>query len=195
MLHSVYHKNSTIACTYKDMNTSSFYGSSKTIPRLRFLSSALEAVQELDEEEEEPAIVILPPDSAEQGNESGGEGDDTILDNDCMPTEIAGNMEVHTTGVGGEDEDDHENQEDKICWRKSENISLTELDEVEYNSCIGEYGGKLEDEIFSLFFSDNMLTLLVDQTNLYASRDRNAPSFATDITEMTIFLGLLLISR
>ena len=90
------------------MNTSSFYGSSKTIPCLRFLPSALESVQELDEEEE-PAIVVLPPDSAEQGNASNGEGDDTILDDDCIPAEIAGNMEVHTTGVGGEDEDDHEN--------------------------------------------------------------------------------------
>ena len=98
------------------------------------------------------------------------------------------------TGVGGKDEDDHENQEDKIRWRKSENISLTGLNEVEYNSCINDYGGKPEDEIFSLFFSDNMLTLLVDQTNLYASRDRNALHFATDITEMRKFLGLLLIS-
>ena len=76
------------------MNISSFNESSKIIPRLRFLSSALEAVQELDEEE--PAIVILPPNSAEQGNESNGEGDNTILDDDCMSTEIAGNMEVHT---------------------------------------------------------------------------------------------------
>ena len=39
-----------------------------------------------------------------------------------------------------------------------------------------------------------MLTLLVDQTNLYASRDRNAPSFSTDITEMRKCWGLLLIS-
>ena len=51
---------------------------------------------------------------SEQGNASDSEGDDTILDKDCMPAEIAGNMEVHTIGVGGEDEDDHENQEDKI---------------------------------------------------------------------------------
>ena len=39
-----------------------------------------------------------------------------------------------------------------------------------------------------------MLTLLVDQTNLYASRDRNTPSFATNITEVRKFWGLLLIS-
>ena len=72
------------------MNTNSFYGSSKTIPP-RFLSSAVEAVQEIDQEE--PTIVILPPDSAEQGNESDGEGDNIVFDDDGIPSEIAGNMD------------------------------------------------------------------------------------------------------
>ena len=75
-----------------------------------------------------------------------------------------------------------------------EKVSLAELDELEYNYCIDEFGGKSKDEIFSLFFSDDMLTLLVDQTNLYASRDKNALSFVIDKTEMRKFLGLLLIS-
>ena len=49
-------------------------------------------------------------------------------------------------------------------------------------------------EIFLLFFSDAMITLLVDQTNLYAIRDKNMANFGVDHAEMRKFLGLLLIS-
>ena len=50
-------------------------------------------------------------------------------------------------------------------------------------------------EIFLLFFSDAMITLLVDQTNLYATRDKNMANFGVDHAEMRKFLGLLLISE
>ena len=39
-----------------------------------------------------------------------------------------------------------------------------------------------------------MISLLVDQTNLYATRDKNMQTFKTNDAEMRKFLGLLLIS-
>ena len=39
-----------------------------------------------------------------------------------------------------------------------------------------------------------MISLLVEQTNLYATRDKNMQTFTTNDAEMRKFLGLLLIS-
>ena len=40
-----------------------------------------------------------------------------------------------------------------------------------------------------------MISLLVEQTNLYATRDKNMQTFKTNDAEMRKFLGLLLISE
>ena len=49
-------------------------------------------------------------------------------------------------------------------------------------------------KLFLCFFSDSMISLLVEQTNLYATRDKNMQTFKTNDAEMRKFLGLLLIS-
>ena len=49
-------------------------------------------------------------------------------------------------------------------------------------------------KLFLCFFSDFIVSLLVEQTNLYASRDKNMQTFKTNNAEMRKFLGLLLIS-
>lgn len=48
--------------------------------------------------------------------------------------------------------------------------------------------------MFQLFFDEEVLQYLVDQTNLYAPRDQSDHSFSTDIDEMLLFLSILLIS-
>ena len=59
----------------------------------RFCQQQLETFYQI-EEEEEPVIVVLPPDSAQQPNESDEEDDDKHLDDERMPTEISGSMEI-----------------------------------------------------------------------------------------------------
>ena len=49
-------------------------------------------------------------------------------------------------------------------------------------------------QTFSLFFSNSMISLLVEQTNLYATRDKNMQTFKTNDAERKKFLGLLLTS-
>lgn len=44
-------------------------------------------------------------------------------------------------------------------------------------------------EVYNLFFSDEMISHLIEQTNLYAQRD-----FSIDDNEIIKFLGLLIIS-
>ena len=49
-------------------------------------------------------------------------------------------------------------------------------------------------QTFSRFFSDSMISLPVEQTNLHATRDKNMQTFKTNDAEMKKYLDLLLIS-
>ena len=135
--------------------------------------------------------MLLPPESADQGIDSDEEGNDNILNEECLPDEIAGEVEVH----GGDFEDEEvDTNPRRILWRKSDDVTLGNPEEVQKSNEVFIHGGKSMYEIFLLFFSDAMITLLVDQTNLYATRDKNMANFGVDHAEMRKFLGLLLIS-
>ena len=45
-----------------------------------------------------------------------------------------------------------------------------------------------------LFFSDDIIDLIVEQKNLYATRDKNEHNFKTDRDEIKKFLGLIIMS-
>ena len=110
------------------MNTVSFYCGAKVTPRLRYLSSVIEAISEIVEE---PGVVILPPDLAEKCNESDEEGDDILLNDGRRPAEIAVDMEVHTSELGGLEEKTSENLQ-HVCWRKNERNVLPDLNELQH---------------------------------------------------------------
>ena len=171
------------------MNAISFYGAARPRPRIRFLESAKDIVE--SQESDDLEIVLLPPESADQGIDSDEEGNDNILNEECLPNKIAGKVEVH----GGDFEDEEvDTNPRRILWRKSDNVTLGNPEEVQKSNEVFIHGGKSMYEIFLLFFSHAMITLLVDQTNLYATRDKDMANFGVDHAEMRKFLGLLLIS-
>lgn len=49
-------------------------------------------------------------------------------------------------------------------------------------------------ELFEIIFNDHIMSNLVQQSLLYAKRDRNCPTFTTSEDEMRQFLGILLLS-
>ena len=49
-------------------------------------------------------------------------------------------------------------------------------------------------EMFECFFDDDVIDLIVDQTNLYAHRDKGNHAFTTNRQDMKTFLGILLLS-
>ena len=49
-------------------------------------------------------------------------------------------------------------------------------------------------KLFLCFFSDSMISLLVEQTKLYATREKNMQTFKNNDAETRKFVGLLLIS-
>ena len=172
------------------MNAISFYGAARPRPRIRFLASAKDIVE--SQESDDLEIVLLPPELANQGIDSDEEGNDNILNEECLPDEIAGEVEVH----GGDFEDEEvDTNPRRILWRKNDNVTLGNPEKVQKSNEVFIHGGKSMYEIFLLFFSDAMITLLVDQTNLYATRDKNMANFGVDHAEMRKFLSLLLISE
>ena len=48
--------------------------------------------------------------------------------------------------------------------------------------------------LFNLFFDDEVIDFIVDQTNLYARRDKGFTNFGTDSSEIRLFLAVLLLS-
>ena len=78
-------------------------------------------------------------------------------------------------------------------WRRSERLSLSEVEPVVIPVELMQLAELSMFDIFSLF-SDDLLDLLVEQTNLYATRDKNVHYFKTDRIEMRKFLGLIVVS-
>ena len=75
------------------MKASSFYGAGRSRPRIRFLASAKDIVE--SQESDDLEIVLLPPESTNQGIESDEEGSDNILNEECLPHEVSGEVEIH----------------------------------------------------------------------------------------------------
>ena len=74
------------------MNAISFYGAARPRARIRFLASAKDIVE--SQESDDLEIVLLPPESADEGIDSDEEGNNNILNEECLPYEIAGEVEV-----------------------------------------------------------------------------------------------------
>ena len=95
------------------------------------------------------------------------------------------------SGAGG---DKDEKGQSSSRWRKCERLSLSKVEGLDSSEVITQHEALSMFECFSIFFTEDMITDLVEQTNLYVNRDKNDPSFKTNVTEMKQFLGLLLVS-
>ncbi|XP_064083929.1 piggyBac transposable element-derived protein 3-like [Macrobrachium nipponense] len=129
-----------------------------------------------------------------QDTDSDEENDDDILDKDYMPEEVRGEVEVY---IESESSDSEEEQcPDVPCrdrkWRKKENLSLGTHSIP--SPTAGEHAAKDIYDIFKLFFTDEMVEHITEQTNLYAVRDKNCTNFHVAKDEIKKILGLMLMS-
>ena len=93
--------------------------------------------------------MLLSPESADQGIDSDEEGNDKILNKKCLPDEIAGEVEVH----GGDFEDEEVDiNPRRILWRKSDDVTLGNPEEVQKSNEVFIHGGKSMYEIFFYSF-------------------------------------------
>ncbi|KAF5281922.1 hypothetical protein FQR65_LT14448 [Abscondita terminalis] len=171
------------------MDPTIFYGA-----RHKFLSSAIDAVT-ASTSTETVDIVLLPPDSGNQPIDSDeDEGDDINLDKE-FPNDVPGEVEIH---VETENDDDHVDEPTQsitplYTWKKSEEVAINQCP-TEPPKIGADHVGKTEYEIFSLFWTPEIITYITQQTLLYARRDKNNHSFDATEEDIRQFLGLLLIS-
>lgn len=158
---------------------------------VRFLSSVVDTVVG-SRHNENLEVVVLPPASGDQPIDSDEE-EDNLLDEDFLPEETVGELEVHRN-LSDNEEDDEATEVASSQWRKCETLSLGEVKSLQQPQSLLSHHGKNMEDIFDLFFSKEMIDLIVEQTNLYAKRDKNDPTFETNICEMRKFLGLLIMS-
>ena len=145
-------------------------------------------------------IVIIPPESGDRDVDSDVEdSNDEQLDQTNLPSDVAGQLEVHHEQSDSDEEETppvlakKRQKVDPPKWKKIDRVALPSSP-----SPLGKVGEehitKDEFDIFRLFFTDDMISNLVDQTILYAQRDKNNPSFTMTADDMRQFLGLLLVS-
>ena len=129
------------------MKASSFYGVGRSRPRIRFLASAKDIVESQASDDLE--MVLLPPESANQRIESDEKGSDNILNEECLPDKVSGEVEIH--GEAFEDEITEKESRHSV-WRKSDEVSLCDAKELQKSDEGMMHGGESMYQTFSLFF-------------------------------------------
>ena len=129
------------------MKASSFYGADRSRPRIRFLASAKDIVE--SQKSADLEIVLLPPESANEGVESDEGGGDNILNEECLPDEVSGEVEIH--GEAFEDEITEKESRHSV-WRKSDEVSICDAKELQKSDEIMMHGRESMYQTFSLFF-------------------------------------------
>jgi len=86
--------------------------------------------------------------------------------------------------------------ENEKQWKKNSQFDK-QIDFVEKNHLSHSHpllGGKSPVDIWQLMFDDKIISSLVEQTNLYAQRDKNCPDFCIIVADMLKFFGIILLS-
>ena len=205
---------------FEKMSSWSFYSGARVQPaRTARIVTYLEAIEAAGTDEGVENIVVLPPDNGDN-RDADSDVEDILAeggDNDGCDVghEAAGEFELDN------DRDESASSEDddlvdvgpgakrlrtaraSACsisrrWRKMSSFDTVlptgRLDEV-LASHHPDLLSKSHFELWGEIFPTGLTDMIVEQTNLYATRERNDASFSTSRSEMLQFLGVLLLSR
>ena len=146
-------------------------------------------------------LVVLPPESGDRDVPSDEEEfPDT---EEGRPTEVAGNVEVDYDDSSSGDSDDESNEtinagrrSGNARWRKND-IFDEVLPKIPCPNVLTDYPlltGFTEYDTWRQIFDTRMLELILDQTMLYAHRDKSDVAFQSNLEDMNHFIGILLFS-
>ena len=198
------------------MSADSFYSRARVQPaRTARIVTYLEAIVKAGSDEGVDSIVVLPPDTGDNGDAETDLEDVVDDGNDeegCENGfEAAGEYELLYDGDGEED-DSSANAEPSAkrsrsgCtptsaggrWRKMSSFD-EELPAADFASPLANHFpdliSKSPFELWTEIFPTGLADMVVEQTNLYASLDRNEIGFSTTRSEILQFFGVLLLSR
>lgn len=175
-----------------------------------------EAVEEVRSHREPRSIIILPPESGDKALDSDVEDIPDSLSNDEAIFETAGEAEVeYCQSSESEAESAEQSDEEVVCktaskrrkkqaaakapknWKKNTKFTEPLLRGPQPQSLADSHQELIVMSPFELWqqiFDDTTMNLLVEQTVLYATRDRNEKDFLVDRNEICRLLGILLLS-
>ena len=137
-------------------------------------------------------VTVLPPTSGDLAVDSDEELVPTSEKD--PPAEVAGEVELDISG--SDSSDDECSNQSNIRWRKSTQFSVpleaaTLPDNI---SNFEELCNLSQFDLWRKFFSEDMVDMIKEQTELYAKRDKMNPNFTLTRTEIMHFVGILLLS-
>ena len=148
----------------------------------------MEMVTQHGDDDVDIDIAIIPP--AENGQVS--EGEEEILNgHQQMPRDVAGELEVHI-----HDENKPSTSNQSRHWSRSDTVKLSPncadilaLDEKFPLLC-----EKTCYDVFRLFCDNDMIDLIIQESERYAHEIKNSHDYFTNRGEMLTFIGVLLYS-
>lgn len=181
------------------MDSGTFYG-----PKIRSQRFLRDAIDFAETREGDVDIVITGPPGGGDDSDIEQLDDDTLVDVEGMPEEVAGEVDVM---YEESDEDTTAYQvsrkKQKLSvpkWKQSHITPQVDLQKDKKKSAkqlllkkSPELSGASEWTVFQKVF-ENILQHLVCETNRYATRDKNMPDFQITAEEMYNFIGLLILS-
>ena len=160
------------------------------------------------------SIVVLPPAAGDCAADSDTEEVPSDMSNDT-PFETAGEFEVEVedneqadaTEVAGATLNSSatagtaptakkRKKAESKQWKKKSDFDR-QIDFIAKSSVSTAYPllvGKSPIDIWRLIFDDRIINSLVEQTNLYAHRDKNCPDFSIVAADLLKFFGIILLS-
>jgi len=170
----------------------------------------LQAIEELQEHPLGGNVVILPPDAGDRAVDSDVEETvDNQLNEECLH-EPAGEVELEINRPESDNDDDIDTGE---CVEEPLRKKCKQADEKPY----WRRSAKFKDEIlapdlqplsqrypllavhepvdtWNMIMERSILESIVDQSTLYARRDKNTPEFSLTVSELRRFMGILILS-
>lgn len=184
------------------MEVSRFCSKKTAVKEVTTLDEAIEIAEECDVTE----IVILPPESGELDTCSDEEGNDDDGDRTSTFPEPTGRIEVAVEEESLEHAELCPSSSKKskmttkmppVQWVKNEKFFTSKLSSAPVPQLEHEHS-KLKDmtpyRLWKTIFNNEVLDLLVSQTNLYANREKNNRQFQVTRQEMKVFVGIILFS-
>ena len=187
------------------------------MPVQKSLATAVAEIKEwLDngEDENDLELVVLPPDRVDElSDEEEIDENVTKYGTDAIPQDTVGFLEAGPRGgTGAECETRSKSTSTKSKSTSTESKIASKpkprkwSKRVSYNSAISDkdpeplYRSNPElcemspYDIFSLYFDQAVVDLIIEQSNVYANRDKNNPQFSLDASKLMRFIGIHILS-
>lgn len=169
-----------------ELDSKFFYG--RKVTNVNTISEAHDIISN---SENVSNVVVLPPDSGDKEIESDLED---ILHDEEEEFEPAGQLEVEEN-ITAEEEAGEIPSVHNPRWRKHTNFDKNiPTSDLELPEELERLEGASPFKIWKEIFSKSIIEMIIKETNLYANRDKNNQGFSVNISDISKFIGIIMLS-